>query len=75
MDASRWTTAIIIIAMILLSGWISSSFGQLFGRTAESSIATNYQTMAIVALVVAVASAAKKVACLFACSPVAAGLL
>lgn len=57
-DASWQDAALIILVGILLSGWISSQFTQIAGRGEEAGIATNYQTMGIVALVFFIAAAA-----------------
>lgn len=57
MTDSRWLDAIILIGMALLAAWISTQFGQLTGHEVEASIAKDYGTFALIALVVAIAAA------------------
>jgi membrane protease YdiL (CAAX protease family) len=57
MADNRWLDAIILVAMALLAAWISSQFGQLSGHDVEASIAKDYGTFALIALVIAIAAA------------------
>jgi membrane protease YdiL (CAAX protease family) len=57
MADSRWLDAILLIAMALLAAWISAQFGQLSGHQTEANIAKDYGTFAVIALVIAIASA------------------
>jgi membrane protease YdiL (CAAX protease family) len=51
-NKSRWLDGALLLLGILLAGWISTQFGQLAGQTTSAGIATNYQTMAIISLIV-----------------------
>ena len=59
MAGSKWLDIGILLVMILLSGWVSSQFGQITGRQQEANIASYYSTMALVALVIALAASVK----------------
>jgi membrane protease YdiL (CAAX protease family) len=53
MTENRYLDGAILIAMILLSSWATSQFGQLTGRTQEAFVASSYLTMAVVSLLFA----------------------
>jgi hypothetical protein len=57
MGENRIFDGAILLAMILLSSWTASQFGQLTGRTQEAFVASSYQTMAVVTLLIAIGAA------------------
>jgi hypothetical protein len=56
MGENRIIDGAILLSMILLSSWIVTEFGQLNGQTQPAFVASSYGTMAIVALLIAVAA-------------------
>lgn len=56
MANTSWLNGAVLLIMLLLAGWVSTQFSQLQGQTATAGIATNYQTMAIISLVILLAA-------------------
>ena len=56
---SKAIDIVILLAMIVLSGWVSAQFGQITGRQHEANVANIYNSMAILALIVALGAAVR----------------